>query len=359
VKIFLNQDEVKKFLLLQKGISKKNRILKSREISRLQRLQIAPIPDEDTIKAYESRGEHFQRNEDDMVTFNDLELLRKIQGTGIQNPFKEIILTGWDTTAKKLVYFCARKPTGIVDKNFKPTPNMPIAYAVRISMALPGAFSAIILNLTKYQHGGSKIKSPHRFVDGGLGSNTPVEVFIRPLSSSPNEIERVRHQMAQARTLNCIFDCDGEAFQKDLQKSPNNEFKLMDKVSPWLFYFLKNIPSPANQREMWEEDDLKIRAVANNFVVGHGQLGTLSMSPTTEERAATTTISSLLAIEWWREHEDEAAAIETSALKVILKNLTIEELQDLQTTDDDIRKSIQKEIENQKRKAGDLHKLRD
>ena len=77
---------------------------------------------------------------------------------------KRLTLTGWGKTPPGETYFDA-------DTH----PDMPVAYAARISMAFPIAFKAVSIETAE---GGWKV-----YADGGIGSNMPSEVFTRPVNA--------------------------------------------------------------------------------------------------------------------------------------------------------------------------------
>ncbi|MDR1366776.1 MAG: patatin-like phospholipase family protein [Puniceicoccales bacterium] len=272
----------------------------------------------------------FPREENAMLTFKDLELLVKIQGEGIENNFKSIVLTGWDATDGKEIYFDAQN-----------TSDLPIAYAVRMSMALPIAFNAVEIDLTKYQQNGGQAHGFHKIMDGGLGSNSPNEMFIKPLTELSTEEERVQHQEAQACTLSCIFDDGGQAFAMD---SSNFSYgvSLIKGVFLWL---LGAIKSMFHMNTLRNDENKKLNDTGNIMVIGHGQLGTLNMSPTNEERNAVDLMSNLMAIDWVRQQGDGGAQIESSSLGALLKQLSIGDLRRIEIEDNEIQSGIRDEIQ--------------
>ncbi|MDR1590851.1 MAG: patatin-like phospholipase family protein [Puniceicoccales bacterium] len=308
---FLQTPEVQTFLASRKDV------FASHELNRLQNLT-AEIS--------------FPREENSLLTFKDLELLGKIRGDGIENNFKAITLTGWDATDEKEIYFDAQN-----------TPDLPIAYATRISMALPGAFKAVEMNLTKYQPESARVQSPHTFMDGGLGSNSPNEVFIRPLTNSSTEEERVKYQKTQANTLTCVFDEGGKAFAKDTGSgnSSDNE-SLITRV---FLRLLGAIKSAFHMSTLRNEESKKLNNTGNVMVVGHGQLGTLSMSPTREERNAVELMSNLMAVDWVRQQGDGAAQIESFSLDALLTQLSLEDLRKMKVHDEEVQRTILEEIQ--------------
>lgn len=305
---FLQQSAVQDFL------ASRNDIFAPHELNRLRNLMVEVT---------------FPREESAMLTFKDLELLGKIRGDGIENNFKTVTLTGWDATDGKEIYF-----------NAECTPDLPIAYATRISMALPGAFKAVEINLTQYQQGGIQVQSPHKFMDGGLGSNLPNEVFIKPLTHSSTEVERVRHQKAQASTLTCVFDEGGKAFARD-----NSNFSHGESLITGIFLRLLGVIKSIFHMDVLQNDEnKKLNNTGNIMIVGHGQLGTLSMFPKKEERNAVDLMSNLMAIDWVRQKGDGEVQIESFSLNALLKELSIEDLRKIRANEEAIQSVIQGEI---------------
>jgi hypothetical protein len=67
-----------------------------------------------------------ERTEEKKITFKDLALLHRIA----PNQFKNLTITRWDSENRETLYFDVQN-----------TPNMPIAYAARISISLPTFFN--------------------------------------------------------------------------------------------------------------------------------------------------------------------------------------------------------------------------
>src|SRR5690606_8061931 len=118
-----------------------------------------------------------------MVTFKDLHLMHLLAPA----QFKELTLTGWDSTNKQETYFNAQN-----------TPDMPVAVAGRISMSIPVYFRSVDFD----PGDGSGTRS---FTDGGVGSNMPTEVITDNLQGRALE-------EARARTALMTFDENGKAY---------------------------------------------------------------------------------------------------------------------------------------------------
>jgi len=192
-----------------------------------------------------------------MVTFKDLELLHRLAPTR----FKKLTLTGWDQTARRVVYF-----------NADSSPDLPIAFAGRISMAIPPVFRAVKLD-------------DHVIADGGIGSNAPSEVVTRSNPNDPNtELEGRAREDVVARTVLLTFDEGGDAATQNPGAPLAGAYQKMhgsaesNQVRPSLAKsatgFITGNPDFA-QHEQWDKE--KVRAQGpNTFVVGHGNLGTFS-----------------------------------------------------------------------------------
>ncbi len=84
-----------------------------------------------------------------LVTFAQLSLLHKLDPK-----FKELTVTGFDTTTKQTIYF-----------NAKNSPNSPLVQGIRASIALPSVLRAITTEEGRV------------IADGGISSNVPTEAF--------------------------------------------------------------------------------------------------------------------------------------------------------------------------------------
>jgi len=99
------------------------------------------------LEALRDQDPNGQPRDPVMLTFNDLSILRKCD----PKTFKELELTGFNLTQKTGHRY-----------NAENTPDMPIAYAVRITMSLPGLFLSVSL-----------AGSSDKLVDGGFYTNVP------------------------------------------------------------------------------------------------------------------------------------------------------------------------------------------
>lgn len=133
-----------------------------------------------------------------MLTFADLHLLRQLD----PQRFKELVVTGWDKTEQRLVYF-----------SHQTYPEMPLALAGRISMGIPVLFADVKFDA-------------RRWTDGGVGSNLPTEAIFSGLSGAAL-------RETYARTLVMAF-ADGGRTQAVLHGPPEPYLPAVNPVVTWL-----------------------------------------------------------------------------------------------------------------------------
>ncbi len=166
-----------------------------------------------------------------MLNFADLHLLRQLDPAR----FKELVVTGWNQSEKRLVYF-----------SHQTYPEMPLALAGRISMGIPGLFADV-----KFEG--------QRWVDGGVGSNLPTEAIYAGLPAQAR-------QEAYARTLVMAFADEGRTHAV-LHGPPDPYQPAVNPVVTWL---------SGNPRfpEVVHADRSKLHAAGLHAMpVAHGDLG--------------------------------------------------------------------------------------
>lgn len=192
---------------------------------------------------------------DSMITFMDMKMLHALA----PSDFREIQLTGYDKNDAQGVFM-----------NADTTPNMPIAYAARISMAHPAIASAV--HLTQDYGIGT-----HTFADGGIATNSPVEaVFGGNLAASTAKVRGGSDQdievgQLRARTALMIFDEGGKGYSS--MHSP-----VEDRT-----YEASNIQRLFGMTTAAKQGDQDKEYVSNTFVVFHGKVGTMDTSPSQEK----------------------------------------------------------------------------
>jgi predicted acylesterase/phospholipase RssA len=223
-----------------------------------------------------------------MVTFQDLESLAKID----PGKFKSLTLTGWNYTDKTLAYF-----------NAKDTPQMPIAVASRISMSIPYFFKS-----PKYD-AGQGVKS---WVDGGVGSNMPAGAVLDGLEHAlqrasadldvPEMTSKARELMdTRSRTLLMTFDESGKAYE--IQHGPPPEPPAGGWTSAIVGHFAGN---PAYDAANARDKEQVYNAGPNGFVVFHGDMGTLSLSPSDEQKNAAVLGAQMRSVEAIAQRQNQA-----------------------------------------------------
>lgn len=193
-----------------------------------------------------------------MVTFNDLRLMRLLDPA----QFRTLTLTGWDATRREEIYFDAQR-----------TPDVPIAVAGRISMSFPIYFKGV-----DYDPGDGHGR--RTFLDGGVGSNMPVEVITKGLQG--RELEQAR-----ARTAVLTFDDGGNAYEILHRPSAPPSFFSLAAVKGKIAGFFSD--NPDYNQTSYGDRIKTYDAGPNAFVVFHGDIGTLDLgaSPERIDRAQT------------------------------------------------------------------------
>jgi predicted acylesterase/phospholipase RssA len=181
--------------------------------------------------------------EDKMVTFHDLELLRKLPNG--QKTFKELSVAIWDKTDQKLLF--ARMDT---------QPNMPIVIAARASMSVPFYFTTLSIPVN-----GSN-ERPHQLVDGGIGSNSPLQAFDRVPPAEESE---------QGNAVMVIFDNDGWG-----RETTKGKPKTLPKYVRILAKFLRIAPRIDNLIAA-EQDKLR-QNPEKILVLPHGEINVMDFS---------------------------------------------------------------------------------
>lgn len=278
VQDFLNREEVRSFI-------REN--VFGKQFKRLEQLRTRAI---------------IARNESDFVTFADLALLREIaSAAGLGNYFLRLALSFWNTTRQQGGFF-----------NEETYPDLPIAYAVRATMALPGVFQSIVLELDDQEC---------IIQDGAIGSNSPTEVFFRKLGILASEAEKLAYQKAQSWTLTTIFDTQGEGHRLDSSRYTYD-------TSTMVRIFL-NLTGTVKNEERFERlndnENEKLNLTGNILVVPSGDLDTSNFNPTPEQKAAADKMSELATETWCCNHAREGVDLTSFSLELLLQEMTQEE----------------------------------
>lgn len=263
--------------------------LDGRQLERLTTLQQLPDFDQD--------------HKDNMITFGDLKLLNQLA----PDKFKQLTLTGWNKTDQREEYFSAES-----------TPDMPVAYAARISMAFPVAFKAVAIDTPDQ---GRKV-----YADGGIGSNMPSEVFTHPADALgvPTALAGEALAQTRARTLLLTFDQNGKAYQIMHGGPPQRpEPGVLGKIKS---FFVNLITSHPDQAGTSHADRIKIRdAGPNALPVFHGGIGTLTSHISDEAQHQAHMLSAWKSLEQIDARTQQAYAMECDDLEELAGLLTDDE----------------------------------
>ncbi|MGE8658733.1 MAG: patatin-like phospholipase family protein [Achromobacter sp.] len=244
-----------------------------------------------------------QAHPDSMITFGDLKLLNQLA----PETFKQLTLTGWNKTDQREEYFSADT-----------TPDMPVAYAARISMAFPIAFKAVSLETPD---AGRKV-----YADGGIGSNMPSEVFTHPADAHGvrTELTGQAREQAQARTLLLTFDQNGKAYQVMHGGPPQRPAPgVLGKIKA---FFVNLITRHPDQAATGLADRHKIRdAGPNALPVFHGGISTLTSNISDQTQHQAHMLSAWKALEQIDARTQQAYSMECDSLEELAGLLTEDE----------------------------------
>ncbi len=248
-----------KFGSLREGLNAEAREKFDKQLARLKDL------------AQQSDEKSFQENRTGkMVTFADLAFLHQLA----PSKFKELTVAGLDRETSKTVYF-----------NASDYPDMPIAIATYISMALPMYFQSI-----EYAYPG---KAKHIYIDGGMIHRVPVEEFWQGV---PDESE------VRARTIVLDFLDSGTLYPLQ-HTSPTTEDKsLKTRLKSWLY----NVPEMAIGKV---EDRRKLyQAGPNLYALDNSHLRTFPSNMSQKQQIAVKKQAVDAMQEQLARHADEAFA---------------------------------------------------
>lgn len=203
-----------------------------------------------------------------MLTFKDLKLLRKLDPT----IYKELQLTGYNTKTNEGLLF-----------NADTTPNLPIAYAVRVTMALPGLFKAV-----KFPADGAAAQAMRvdmdpaivammaqgSFVDGGFNTNVP---YIESENVSQEHTRTLAFQVGGYATaaLHGPTSTPGEAGPAGLG--------MTDKATAVL---AGRYGGHNNLTDVYRRDMETLYNLGHGvIVIAHGDMGTTDLAPSAETLA--------------------------------------------------------------------------
>ncbi|MBX9577639.1 MAG: patatin-like phospholipase family protein [Chthoniobacterales bacterium] len=229
-------------------------------------------------------GSFFQKKQSTyMVKFEDLAALAKIDPR-----FKELTVTGYAAGKGERCF------------NATSTPDLEIATAVRGSMALPGAFNPVIID-------GEKIE------DGGVGSNTPAEVF---------------KDLPRAKTLVLQFENNGRFDQ--VVYGPGEDQKPAGFVAREEEAAEEEIAGNPNLAKDAQRDREKLHeAGPNAMMVAAGDLGTVSFTASQERLRQAQRQAEIRATEAFSLRQDQAVDHVFNSLEEAMKGMSSRELENI------------------------------
>lgn len=243
-----------------------------------------------------------------MITFGDLKSMHELA----PEKFKMLTLTGWNKTDQQETYFDAQT-----------MPDMPVAYAARMSMAFPIAFKAVSIDMDT----GKKV-----FADGGIGSNMPSEVFLKPNDATGARVhldEGAKGEM-RARTLLLTFDEGGKAYQ--IMHGGRPEAKPQGVLGKVKAFFVNLITSHPDQAGANLKDQKKVwNAGPNALPVFHGEISTLTSSISDETQHQAHMLSAWKALEQIDARTQQAYSMKCDSLEEVAAMLTPDEKLALQS----------------------------
>lgn len=223
------------------------------------------------------------------LTFNDLRLLHSLK----PEQFKLLHVTAYDKNRAQTYYFDGDNPK---------TRNIPCFEAVGASMAIPLVFRSVKIKLEGE-------KTSRRFVDGGIGSNAPVEIFRRKNQAetmllhfeSDGQARQILHDRAipvsecKAFSLKLMAGKVAKAFQKQINFLLNKPEAPLAKRSTRKRHapkwhgpkppLIQRLVAGKNYSENVRRDGMKIHNLAiNAVVVPHGDIDTLSFAASTNRK---------------------------------------------------------------------------
>ncbi|MDR2664274.1 MAG: patatin-like phospholipase family protein [Puniceicoccales bacterium] len=273
---------IKTFLAnLNLGEIRQNCNLSDKEMARLEVLRDRNLEDVSTPQ------------EDKMPTFADLALLRKIGA-----PFHNLEVTLYNETAHEEIYASAEN-----------TPDLPIAFAARGTMALPLMFRAISIP-TRLLHPADPANPANPddrsvIVDGGIGDNIPVgnsapsrNILVLAFHKDGDEfkkIESAQYALGTAEALEERFVTQTQNPLVTLVTDPeimNRAVDLLEgHIGGGFISFFLHWTTGGKKDTYDRESYLRIAAVANGMENGvvkmllHGTIGTLTINPTSRQQA--------------------------------------------------------------------------
>ncbi|MDR0340151.1 MAG: patatin-like phospholipase family protein [Puniceicoccales bacterium] len=170
-----------------------------------------------------------------MVRFSDINLMRKLPRG--KEFFHDLSIAMWDSERNETVF-----------ANPKTTPDLPVAFAARISISIPLFFQGAFMPIP----GLDPSDRPHHYYDGGIEqlAPDPKQAFGSGVVTNP---------------FFCVPDSDGEPYQKEVQTGML--FSVFDRL---LRAYAYTGDLSSRRKENWDMMKEKLC-----LVVPHGTIDTL------------------------------------------------------------------------------------
>jgi predicted acylesterase/phospholipase RssA/ABC-type metal ion transport system substrate-binding protein len=257
----------------------------------------------------------------DLLTFSDLQLLHEID----PSTFKELEITGFNMATQKLEVF-----------NAENTPDMPVALAARISMALPPVFKLVKANPT--DHGALQT-----YADGGFGANTYLDVInlenqdkFNALFDTKNqqkladfenqvELDELSDTTNQQQSAALVFNDDGYGHDAHGIRETTNVLPSEMKAQMKKYANFVGL-HPHTNLENAESDIKRIYALGlNSFIMNHAEMGTLNLNPD-EKMLELAKLDARVAIkEQILARMNQATLVSVTSIQALYERLTDEE----------------------------------
>jgi predicted acylesterase/phospholipase RssA len=216
-----------------------------------------------------------------LLTFADFTLLNKIA----PGKFKNLEITGFNMSTQKLEVF-----------NVENTPDMPVALAARISMALPPVFKLVLAD--PKSEGANKL-----YGDGGLGAN----IHLGALDSK-----------ARQETAALIFDKEGFGVRQ--QQAKKNMFSHKEQIAIGIAGRLIGVKNLYGNKI---RDNNGVHDLGPNaLLIKHGEMKTLSLEAEKRDIDLATKDARVAMKEQILARKNQAVLLPYEGLEAIFKRLT-------------------------------------
>jgi predicted acylesterase/phospholipase RssA len=220
---------------------------------------------------------------------------------------------------------------------------MPIAYAGRISMSFPVAFAPCTMDISRFggeygtkenEHAGEVLT----LLDGGIGSNSPIEVFV----NCGNDATPIETSLQQQRSLMCVFDNNGNAYRSDSSHDGFGEH--YGAATP-----IVNSITRAHMNENSRAENNRLNGFGGIIPVAHGRLGTLDFDENGPKVAEAEMMSEAWTKQWMAQHENshiEVSILTNEELNTTNRDIISEKMADVarNLTDDELEATVNEHL---------------